>query len=474
MADKFDLIVVGTGFASSFFLASYLEKSPATVRVLVLERGQLDTHEWQVKNQRTASRNANDTFINNHPEKAWIYNPAFGGGSNCWWAVTPRMLPNDFHMQSRYGVGVDWPLSYDDLEIFYAQAEEMMAISGPSDDTPFPRSTPYPQPPHLFSEPDKRFKAAYPDLFFHQPTARARVATPNRPRCCATGACGLCPINVKFTILNEMNYLYQDPRVTLTLGATVQSIETQSGLATGVNYVYNNVPFQVQGDLIVLGANALFNPHILQRSNIHHPLLGKFLNEQVGLTVVVDLDGLDNFQGSTSITGHGYMLYEGEHRKKYAACLIETSNVPQIRIERGKWQQRLQMKFIYENMPEEQNHVKFNPNQPDLPETIYTTHSDYTLKGMAALPTLLPSLLAPLPVEKVTIMHKPESSEAHILGTTVMGDNPQTSIVDKHLIHHQIRNLLVLGSGTFPTVAPANPTLTLSALSLWAANNLLT
>jgi choline dehydrogenase-like flavoprotein len=39
-------------------------------------------------------------------------------------------------------------------------------------------------------------------------------------------------------------------------------------------------------------------------------------------------------------------------------------------------------------------------------------------------------------------------------------------VVDKHLIHHQYRNLFVLGKRQFYHLYPANPTLTLSALSL--------
>jgi len=54
----------------------------------------------------------------------------------------------------------------------------------------------------------------------------------------------------------------------------------------------------------------------------------------------------------------------------------------------------------------------------------------------------------------------------------VMGNDPESSVVDRHLVHHQVRNLMVLGGSAFPTCSPANPTLTLSALSLWAAQAL--
>jgi choline dehydrogenase-like flavoprotein len=60
-------------------------------------------------------------------------------------------------------------------------------------------------------------------------------------------------------------------------------------------------------------------------------------------------------------------------------------------------------------------------------------------------------------------------TKSHIQGTTVMGDRPDDSVIDRTLKHHDIRNLFVLGSGCFPTGAPANPTLTICALSLWAA-----
>jgi choline dehydrogenase-like flavoprotein len=470
---QYDVVIVGTGFASSFFLLRYLEKARPRARVLILERGQHDTHAWQIQQRRNSSTLAEETFVNAHPSKRWWYTPSLGGGSNCWWGVTPRMMPNDFKLKSVYGVGLDWPVRYDALEEYYQQVEEIMAVSGPDDGSPYPRSKPYPQPPHRFNDPDKLLKAAYPDQFFHLPTARARVPTAKRPSCCASGVCDLCPIDAKFTILNEMFHLFQDPRVTLILGATVQTVDTAGNQAVGVTFSKNGAVETVRGDLIVLGANALFNPHILLRSNIHHPLLGKRLHEQVSIQVTVDLDGVDNFQGSTSMTGLGYMLYDGPHRSQYAAGLLETYNIPYLRMERGKWRRWMIFKIVFEDLPSNENYVKLHEADPALPETVYTGYSEYTQRAIDHLPEALNTLLKPLPVERIRISDKVESTVYHIQGTTIMGDDPDHSVVDRHLIHHQIRNLVVLGSSVFPTGAPANPTLTLSALSLWAANYVL-
>jgi len=471
--EDFDVIIVGTGFASSFFLSAYLEKSGTNARVLVLERGRRDSHAWRLQHRSPSSIAAESTFVNKNRAKQWFYTPGLGGGSNCWWAVTPRFMPADFAMRSQYGVGLDWPLSYDDLEEFYCRAEEVMAVSGSDDGTPYPRSRPYPQPPHRFSDPDRLLKAAYPELYFHQPTARARLATAKRPACCASGVCHLCPIDAKFTVLNEMDYLYADPRVEIVLEATVQEVETRGATATGVRYMKDGKEVSARGELVVLGANALFNPHILLRSGLDHVLLGKQLHEQVSVRATIDLDGVDNFQGSTSITGHGYMLYDGAHRAQRAGCLIESWNVPSLRLERGKWRQRLVLKFMFEDLPDVKNYVRVHRDNPALPETVYRGHSDYAQRGIDALPQLLPELLNALPVEQFVLDERPGTTENHILGTTVMGADPQQSIVDRHLVHHQVRNLLVLGSGAFPTGSPANPTLTISALALWAAHHLL-
>lgn len=469
----YDVILVGTGFASSFFLAEYLEKAGPAERVLVLERGYRDTHQWHLQQRRFSRFDHYSTYRKRGiPNKRWVFSLAFGGGSNCWWACTPRLLPNDFRLRTLYGVGRDWPIGYEDLAADYQKVEEIMQVSGPEDGTPFPRRHPYPQPPHRFSAPDEILKQAYPDQYFQQPTARARIATGTRGVCCGNGVCHLCPVDAKFTIENGLSAVYDDPRITLRLNAEVRTVETEAGVARRVSYLEDSQQRSAAGDLVVLGANALFNPVILMRSGFSHPLLGRRLNEQVSLTVFVDLDGVDNFQGSTAITGHGYMLYDGPHRGRHAACLIEGWNQPrQLRWEPGRWKQLLELKFIFEDLPEARNRVIADRDDP-LPTADFKGYSSYTHRAVEALEDSLPKLLAPLPVEAIHFDKLLGETESHILGTVVMGDDPQDSVVDRHLIHHQVRNLLVLGGSAFPTSSPANPTLTISALAMRSARHL--
>jgi choline dehydrogenase-like flavoprotein len=62
----------------------------------------------------------------------------------------------------------------------------------------------------------------------------------------------------------------------------------------------------------------------------------------------------------------------------------------------------------------------------------------------------------------------------HIMGTTRMGSDPKSSVVDKEQRSWDHKNLFVLGSSTFVTTGTANPTLTLAALALWAADTIKT
>lgn len=60
----------------------------------------------------------------------------------------------------------------------------------------------------------------------------------------------------------------------------------------------------------------------------------------------------------------------------------------------------------------------------------------------------------------------------HIMGTYRMGTSKDNSVVDSYQRSHDHDNLYLVGSGTFPTGATANPTLTIAALALRTADRI--
>jgi choline dehydrogenase-like flavoprotein len=477
MTSQYDVIIVGTGFAASFFLMRYLERAPAQARILVLERGGSDTKAWQLQNRRTSSIAPAEVFHNATPAKEWYTSPGFGGNSKCWLGGTMRMMPGDFQLKSRYGVGLDWPMTYDEIEEHYCTVEQVMLVSGPPD-SPMPRSKPFPLPPHRFSDPEVLLKRHFPEGWYNVVTSRASAPNGQRAVCCASGYCEHCPVDAKFTIQNGLARIYADPRVTLQLHSAVDTVDTQAGSARGVTYTRDGRDEHAQADLIVLAASALFNPHILLRSGINHPLLGKRLHEQLPVDVMLDLNGVKSYNGSTLLTGLGYMFYEGEHRRDYAACVIESWNSPfaskpgALRSDSGRWTERFIVRFVFDDLPRDDNTVTVYAGDPRLAETRFAGYSDYAERGAAQVPRMVDVLAQALPIERIVYIER-GTTDAHIQGTVVMGTDPNSSIVDRYLVHHQYRNLLVLGASANPTASPAYPTLTVSALALWAADHAL-
>jgi choline dehydrogenase-like flavoprotein len=151
---SYDVVIVGAGVNGSIS-AKHLTR--AGLRVLVLEAGP-DT-AWTFegysrhldhfyansrKNPESAwppAANApqpdtadvhsgNGYFVQNGPDKyGSSYTRLLGGSTLHWLGVSLRMLPEDFELRTRYGVGRDWPLGYSELEPYYRQAEQEIGVA---------------------------------------------------------------------------------------------------------------------------------------------------------------------------------------------------------------------------------------------------------------------------------------------------------------------------------------------------------
>lgn len=457
---RWDVLVAGSSFAAMFFARGL----PAGLSVLLVERG-----EWLPLADRLAGAKPQGMHVaqTNHSEreKVWIAQYGFGGGSNCWWGQAPRFHPDDFALASRFGVGRDWPISYDTLEPHYAEAEQVMEIAGGGDDHIFPRSRPRPFPPHAGTRAEGRLRA-FSDMWVPAPSGRSNGGS--RTRCCANGVCNMCPVDAKFTIMNGLDR-FARPRFGLLLDSEVRAARIEAGRATGLHLrMRDGREAEITGDLVAIGANAIQNAAILHRSGLTGEAVGRYLHEQDAVTALVDLP-LANYYGGSSITGLNYAFYHGADRGPRAGVLVELMNAPvALRPTKGRWTERLQLKLIGEDMPRADNRVVLGAD--DEARVLWQGHDPYLYDGTEWAKERLQDIL-PVPVEAVRFGDY-GPTEAHIQGGHVMGADPATSVVDPNLRCHEVANLLALGAGAFPTCSPANPSLTIAALSLHAGRAL--
>ena len=173
---SFDICIVGSGAGAS--PVAY-KMAQAGAKVLVLEKGPWLTEKEFFKDELTISLHdaynpkltdeqhvIEDEYINNNNEPywhseatsesgwSWWNGNVVGGSSNFMSGYFHRLKPIDFRLKSEFGAieGAnveDWPISYDELEPYYAQVEQVVGVSGRVSEHPHqePRSTDFPYPP---------------------------------------------------------------------------------------------------------------------------------------------------------------------------------------------------------------------------------------------------------------------------------------------------------------------------------------
>jgi choline dehydrogenase-like flavoprotein len=159
-----------------------------------------------------------------------------------------------------------------------------------------------------------------------------------------------------------------------------------------------------------------------------------------------------------------------------------------------KFTRQFRCGFLIEQTPDFDNRVTLSEEFTDglglpRPQISYNL-SDYTRRGFVAAYKMKDLLFKKMGVTEFTAVARDDPSRfdeeidgksvtlnytgaGHIMGTYRMGDDRTKSVVDKFQCSHDHGNLYLVGSGTFPTGATANPTLTIAALSLRTAEHII-
>jgi choline dehydrogenase-like flavoprotein len=196
-----------------------------------------------------------------------------GGSTLHYVGEAHRLHPESFTLARDHGAGADWPISYADLEPFYAQAEALIGVAGPVEAGARWRSSPYPLPAHPLSPAARRLAEAGAGLGLpFEANARAALSQPwdDRPACNYCGQCSRgCPIGDKGSAdVTFLRHAEATGNLTLIPEARVTRIEVaRTGEVAAVRYHHAGAAHRQETPVLILAAGAVQTPRLLLASH---------------------------------------------------------------------------------------------------------------------------------------------------------------------------------------------------------------
>lgn len=456
-----------------------------------------------------------------HTQYLSTYERRTGGSTWHWLGHTPRLLVSDFQMRTRYGDGpdfpsamVDWPITYDELEPWYCEAEAEMGVAGSAEEWRdifgSKRSKPFPMSMIWPSYSDQWIAARINGQKFEgieyrvrsTPSARNSALYDGRPPCAGNSICvPLCPIGAKYDGSVHVRKAL-DVGAVLWERCVVSRLEKDAdGSVHTVHFItYGGDHRTVTGDVIVVAAHAIETPKLLLMSGLANS------SDQVGRNLMDHLSksafGMVNeplfpFRGPPSTSGIE-SFRDGDFRRERAGFRISLDNDGWARLNSpyaeildlvgnqkligrelqsalfDRVSKQVRLSCSVEVAPMSSNRVELSQvtDVLGLPHPRITfTPPEYSFKGLAQAIKTLEDIFRCIKATNVQpVDPRTYDGAGHIMGTCRMGSDPKSSVVDSEGRAHDHRNLFIVGSSVFPTVGSPNPTLTLAALALRTTN----
>lgn len=529
-----DVAVVGSGISGAL-IAWTLAR--AGVKVIILEAGPTVN---RVKGLNHAlATNIDSTPDAPYPQHAWAPSPAtldprnylvqtgpdlfasgyervVGGTTWHWLGTCVRLVPNDFIMKSAYGVATDWPITYDDLEVWYVVAEHAVGVAGNSDENNgAPRSAPYPMPAHPLTYGDTVYAKAVEPLGLQvTATPQARVSIQEgynkRPRCCANAFCiPMCPIGAKYDATVHIDMAI-NAGAELRENAVVFKIDHDAeGRITSLSYRSpDKQDTTLRARQVVVAAHAIETPKLLLMSrseampnglaNSSDQVGRNLMDHPTQLTYGLAPKPVGPYRSPLSTAGIE-MLRDGDFRKRRGAFRIELGNdgwswpgkdpvdwsgvlIKQGLEGRELYRQVMELNSralrtaaLVEQLPNPNSRVSLS-DQVDaigIPRPgVHYVVDDYAKAGLAAARDQFAAIYEAVGATEVTQVPDIQGA-GHIMGTVRMGTDAKSSVTDSFGRTWDHPNLWLAGSGLFPTTGTGNPTLTIAALALRSAPEIL-
>ena len=434
----YDLIVVGTGPAGLTLARKYEELTGGKVLVIESGRRSRENNHAQKLSTVAATGDLPSAYYPLHNQRI------FGGTSTVWngWCAV---------LEKRSFLNNEWPFAYDELYAYYPEAAEILRVPEEVHARPevaFPGNANIVYRPFYFSPP-VRFNELFGDW-----------------------------VDSNTNVENLFNHSVIKVNINGPVAISLiirESSEKPSPI------------IEVAGRRIVLAAGGIQNARLLKislskkRCNVigyyfcqhqySHPFGGSIILDRDALEKVIDV--------KNSRIYHAIALsseFSNLHSLKSVVFSAPLQN-PSSRNLLGQVKDTFagSMNIYAEMSSLASNRVTLSDSRKDfLGQPIAHINFQFLPREIHAAAQALNAELVRSGVGRMSILPKELSlgGGGHMIGTTRMGNNPNTSVTDGQGRVHGIENLYVAGASLFPAAAGAHPTLTIVALSLRLADHL--
>jgi choline dehydrogenase-like flavoprotein len=457
----------------------------------------------------------------------WFRGRMLGGRTNHWGRISLRIGPDDFKRRSLDGLGDDWPISYNDIKPYYDQLDRLVGIFGSVEglrNAPDGIFMPPPKPRCY----ELLIKQAADKLNITCIPNRLSILTRplnGRAACHYCGQCGRgCSTHSNFSSPSVLlRPALATGRLRIITGAMAREVLTEpSGLATGVSYVNtaDRRDYAVRARIVVLAASACETARLLLNSKSgsfpdglanSSGMVGRNLTDSTGLSVSGHIPAMEhgvphNEDGAGG--AHLYMPWWNDAPEQRAR--LDFPRGYHVELSGGKRSapafgfmggiQRFNgvggygksLKDDYrrfygatvnfagrgEMIPNADTYCEIDPNVIDqygIPvlrfhaafsdhEILQAKHMQETFREI--IHTMGGTPLSPMPAREQRYGLENVGRIIHEVGTTRMGTDPTTSVVNADCQAHDVKNVFVADGGPFVSNPDKNCTWTILALAM--------
>jgi choline dehydrogenase-like flavoprotein len=511
--DAYDVIIIGTG-AGGGTMARHL--APSGKKILLLERGDWlprEPQNWLAQDVFVDGRYVSEDTWYDHKGKSFQPQIHYfvGGATKLYGAALYRLRAEDFgELRHHDGVSPAWPISYDELEPYYTNAEQMYEVHGARGEDPSEphASAPYPYPavshePRIQQLSDDLAAAGYHP--FHAPCGiLLDESNPPYSRCVRCASCDGFPCVVHAKADAEVigvRPALEHSNVTLLTNSKAVKLETNDAgnAITEVVVERNGNTERYAADVVVVSCGAANSARLLLESaSDQHPNGLANGSDQVGRnfmfhdsTAVLALSREENptvYQKTLGMNdfyfksddfdyplGNIQMVGKSQAEMFRGEKPGETKLAPEWTLERVA-RHAIDFWLSTEDLPSPDNRVSV-----DTDGKLTLAYSETNAEAKKRLYAKLKSILGKLDMNADHLFHRfaymktdiPVAGCAHQAGTCRFGADPASSVLNTDCRAHEVDNLYVVDTSFFPSIGAVNPALTAMANSLRVGDHLL-